>query len=310
MLLPKIAVLYRCSIDSLFNMESSWDEGHQKEFKAKIDQLYRAKDYKGAYHAWLTEIELNPDNFSYYASLMHMVFFQKLLDDRYIKRMLMLAEHAEKYCFDTDIKNEIYLRMLMICSNAKSGAFQEQALNFYHKLPKLRHSRELLEYMISAKESGEELTKKNIMLLATQLEWEIRKLIRPEQSANEKLLYYQKAEAVFLIMLDEKYGGVLDAQLLSIYTDIISLLIEMRREREARTYIDKILYMLENHISEDKRTDVGLLCYTNLPYDAEGIVRMCTRLISCLESASRFETQRRSLVEKLDQYQRVCFSSR
>ena len=35
-LLPKIAVMYRCSIDSLFNMQSCWDEEHQKEFFAKL----------------------------------------------------------------------------------------------------------------------------------------------------------------------------------------------------------------------------------------------------------------------------------
>ena len=39
-LLPKIALLFKCSIDSLFNMELSWGIDHRKEFEAKLRELH------------------------------------------------------------------------------------------------------------------------------------------------------------------------------------------------------------------------------------------------------------------------------
>ena len=36
MILPRIAVLYNCSIDSIFDMESSWNIEHRNEFENKI----------------------------------------------------------------------------------------------------------------------------------------------------------------------------------------------------------------------------------------------------------------------------------
>ena len=36
-LLPKIAKMFRCSIDSLFNMQSYWDEEHEKELLEKLE---------------------------------------------------------------------------------------------------------------------------------------------------------------------------------------------------------------------------------------------------------------------------------
>ena len=49
MILPRIAVLYNCSIDSIFDMESSWNIGHRNEFENKIKELHLKNDYEGVY---------------------------------------------------------------------------------------------------------------------------------------------------------------------------------------------------------------------------------------------------------------------
>ena len=50
-LLPKIALLFKCSIDSLFDMELVWSIEHRKEFGEKIHALHEKKDWEGVYQA-------------------------------------------------------------------------------------------------------------------------------------------------------------------------------------------------------------------------------------------------------------------
>ena len=62
-LLPKIALLFKCSIDSLFDMDLVWSIEHRKEFGERIHALNEKKDWEGVYEAWIREIELNPDHY-------------------------------------------------------------------------------------------------------------------------------------------------------------------------------------------------------------------------------------------------------
>ena len=52
-LLPKIALLFKCSIDSLFDMELVWSIEHRKEFGKKIHALHEQRDWEGVYQAWI-----------------------------------------------------------------------------------------------------------------------------------------------------------------------------------------------------------------------------------------------------------------
>ena len=127
MLLPKISVLFRCSIDSLFDMESSWSIEHQNDFLALVHKLNSQKDYEGVYRAFIYEIELKPDEYSYYTEVMMFVLRHKMFDDEHVKRMILLAEYAERYCFDDDIRNEIHRIMLQICSQSLSPNINSKA---------------------------------------------------------------------------------------------------------------------------------------------------------------------------------------
>jgi len=104
-LLPKIALLFKCSIDSLFNMEISWGPEHRREFEAQIHDLHAQKDWEGVYRAWVHEIELNPDYYGNYPDVMLHVLRKKMFAKEYIEKMISLADHAEKYCTNDDIRN-------------------------------------------------------------------------------------------------------------------------------------------------------------------------------------------------------------
>ena len=164
-LLPKIALLFRCSIDYLFDMESAWGIEHRREFEAKIHELYSKNDTEGIYNAWLIEIELNPDNYNNYTDIMLFVTRKKLFDDERVKKMLSLAEHAEKCCTDDDIRNEMNRLMLVICSSSDNPKFRKNALIYYKKLPMLRHSREVYASCVMEGEEYRSQIKKNLVYL-------------------------------------------------------------------------------------------------------------------------------------------------
>lgn len=69
-LLPKIAILYQCSLDSLFQMNAVRGIEHRKEFEARILELSAQEDWVGVYRAWIQEIDLNPDRYSNYPAVM------------------------------------------------------------------------------------------------------------------------------------------------------------------------------------------------------------------------------------------------
>ena len=133
LLLPKIALLFKCSIDYLFDMDMLWSIEHRREFEAEIKNLHNKKDWAGVYRAWIREIELNPDNYANYPDVMLHVYRKKLYNKENIEKMISLAEHAEKCCTDDDRRNEIYRIMLQLCSESKDAVIKEKAKYYYKK---------------------------------------------------------------------------------------------------------------------------------------------------------------------------------
>jgi len=264
-LLPKIAILYRCSIDSIFDMESSWDTEHENKFKEKLKKLYDKHDFEGVWLAWITEIELKPDDFDKYTAVMDFVLKFKMFDDLKVKRLLLLSDYAKNYCRDDDIRNEISRLMLQICANSPNEQIKDKAEYFYGKLPSYRHSREVYSKFVMSKEEYREQTKKNIFYLIDVAECAIRQLLRPEMTDQEKVFYYKKAAALYETVLDGKYGGLYDVPLIFDYGNIATFLMAQGKDDEAEKYIEKIICTVEKHLNYDAREHSVLLNDTEYP---------------------------------------------
>lgn len=282
-LLPKIALLFRCSIDYLFDMESAWGIEHRREFMENIRQLYANKDYDGIYKAWLVEIELNPDNYSNYTDLMLFVIRNKRFDDECITKMLSLAEHAEKCCTDDDIRNEINRLMIAICSSSCDPKINKKAIAFYNKLPMLRHSREVYAgYVLDGEELRDQI-KKNIAYLVDLAECSVRQLIPEGAGASEKLFYYKKAAVFYEILLDGKFGGFYDVPLLCNYKEIASLLCELGESYEARLYVERIFNMIKRHISQNAEKDISELLYSAFRENSADPIINCEKILNSMK---------------------------
>lgn len=301
-LLPKIALLFKCSIDSLFDMELAWGIEHRREFEAKIHELYVKKDWNGVYQAWICEIELNPDYYANYPDVMLHVLRKKLFDNEHIEKMISLADHAEKCCTDDDIRNEIYRFMLQICSRANGQKFIEKSKYYYKKLPMLRHSREVYAKFVMNSDDYHSQMKKNIIYLIDLAECSVRQLILPNMTSKEKLFYYKKAAALYETVLDDKYAGFYDPPLLSNYHEIAILYVQLGNTEEAHKYVNRILAAFEKHMNDDDKENKSDLLYsTSLP-NTVPTEQLCKKLLQNMLSTPELEQFKVEISQMLQRY--------
>ena len=304
-LLPKIALLFKCSIDSLFDMELVWSIEHRKEFGEKIHALHERKDWDGVYQAWIREIELNPDHYGNYADVMLHVYRKKLYDKDRVEKMLSLAEHAEKCCTDDDKRNEIYRIMLQLCSESNDPAIREKGKYYYKKLPSLRHSREVYAKFVMEGEKYRAQVLKNIPCIVDLAEWSIRQLILPEMPPEEKLFYYQKAAALWETVTDGKYAGFYDPPLLSDYAEIAKIYVQLGQADRAEEYIDRILAAWERHMTESGKENKSKIMCSAAPGNSVPLEQICKKLLQYMISApelAAFKDKVTALQNRYEEY--------
>lgn len=301
-LLPKIAVLFKCSIDSLFDMDMAWSIEHRNEFKKRIRELHAKQDWEGVYRAWMQEIELNPDHFDNYADVMLHVFRKKLYSTDHVKQMISLADHAEKSCTDDDMRNEIYRVMLQICSESEDPKIKEKGRYYYKKLPLLRHSREVYaKYVMEGEEYRAQILK-NIIHLTDAAECSIRQLIVSDMPPEEKLFYYQKAAAFYETVLDGKYAGFYDVPLLSDYAMVAALYVQLEQPDQASVYIHRILKALEQHLTQDGKNSKSRLLYATVIPNTTPTERLCQILLDNMMQMPELKSFRTEIAEMRERY--------
>ena len=294
-LLPKIALLFKCSIDSLFNMEISWGPEHRREFEAQIYALHEKKDWNGVYRAWVREIELNPDYYGNYPDVMLHVLRKKMFGKEHIEKMISLADHAEKYCTNDDIRNEIYRIMLQICSESSEPKIKARAKYYYQKLPMFRHSRERYAQFALESEEYRTQTLKNIIYLVDNAECCIRQLIRPDMTDEEKLFYYEKAAELYEVVLDGKYAGSFDPPLLYDYYEMAILYVKLGETDKAAEYVERICQNLRRHMAEEERGEKSKLLYATTISNATSTESLCKKLLQMMLSAPELAPYRKKL---------------
>ena len=288
-LLPKIALLFKCSIDSLFDMELVWSIEHRREFEAKIHELHAKKDWEGVYQAWIREIELNPDNYGNYPDVMLHVYRKKLYDKDRVEKMISLAEHAEKCCTDDDKRNEIYRIMLQLCSESKDPAIREKGKYYYKKLPSLRHSREVYAKFVMEGTAYRAQIQKNLIYEIDGAECCIRQLITDNMPLEEKLFYYQKAAALYEVVLDGKYAGFYDPSLISDYVEIAKIYVQLGQTNRAEEYINRIIATLEKHMIESEKENKSQILYSTTLRNSVPTEQICKKLLQSMVNIPEFE---------------------
>ncbi len=281
-MLPRIAVLYRCSLDSLFRMNTVRGIEHRKEFEVRILELSSRQDWEGMYQAWIREIDLDPDRYSNYVSVMKHVARRQLFDREHIRHMLTLADRADMYCPDDDVRYDIYRVMVELCARSESPAVREKAKVYYNKIPRLRHSREVCAKFVMEGNEYRQQLKQNIIYLIDLAESSVRQLIREDMPPEEKLYYYRKAAALYETVLDDCYAGFYDVPLICNYAHIASLLAQLGRDEEARSYVERVMSVLETHMSKAESMDVSPLLSSSVAPGGASTEKLCMQVLHSL----------------------------
>ena len=302
MLLPQIAILYHCSIDSLFSMESVWDENHKKEFSQRIKELKENGDCEGLYRAWIKEIELKPDAYHYYPKVIEVVLIYKLFDEDHFNRMILLANYAEKNCSSPDILNEIYFNMVELCSKCSRV---ELAKCFYVKLPQLGYDRERLARFVMDEDEFFVQAKKNVEHLTMRLAQEIDGLIVSETSESEALVYREKIVSLFELIHERKYGGFSDVHLARGYVHIIRLLHYQKRYEEICPYIERCIELLNNSAAENKKENSsGFYTMEHCERSISNIDKNLKIIYRLIQREEYFQKYRSLFEEALERYEK------
>ena len=305
-LLPKIAMLFDCSIDYLFEMDIFRESSHHEEFINLIRKLSREKKEEEIFQAFLREIERYPDDYVNYPELMRFVLRKKMVDDTYIQKLLTLADYAERHCLDDDIKAEIYRMMLQVCSLSTNEQIREKSDYFYHKLPTIRYSREIMvKFAAKNEEEYRQQVKRNILYTIDLAECSIRQLITPESTLENRLFYYQKAAALYETVLDDKYAGFYDAPLLFDYREIMRCLIQMEKAEMAETYLSAFFKILERHLSKaDRKIKSEFVCET-APPRTTAVETICFKLLKNMLQDPILEHFKSRILDMLTRYSSV-----
>ncbi len=301
-LLPKIALLYRCTIDSLFSVELTWSVEHRREFEAKIHELHSKKDWEGVYRAWMQEIELNPDNYNNYLDVMLHVLRKEMFDKEHIEKMISLADHAEQCCTNDNIRNEIYRIMLQICLQSEDFKTKSKGKYYYNKLPMLRHSREVYaKFMLKGEEYREQILK-NLIYLIDLSECSVRQLVNSDMPSNEKLFYYQKAATLYETILDGKFAGHYDPPLVADYYEIAKIHTQSGEMDKAEEYVERILEVLERHMSETEKKNKSKLLYAAILHNHAPFEQVCQNMLWQMLNNPKFEPFKDKIQDMYERY--------
>jgi len=278
-LLPKIAILYQCSIDSLFQMNTMRGIEHRKEWEGRMIELAEKQDWEGMYRAWIQEIDLEPGCYANYVAVMKHVVRRRLFDREHIRHMLTLADHADLYCTDDDVRYDIYRIMVELCSHAPSPAIKEKGKVYYSKIPRLRHSRELYaRFVMEGKEYRRQI-QENILYLIDLAECSVRQMIHTDMPPEEQLFYYRKAAALYETVLDGQYGGFYDVPLLCNYAHMAGLLADLGRDEETNAYVKRVLNILEKHMSKAESLDTSPLLSSPIAPVGVSTEKLCMQVL-------------------------------
>ncbi len=251
-LLPKIAVLYETSLDALFDMDTLRGDVRREDFRARVYELRQRGDTEGVYHLLLAQIELVPDDFIYYPDLMLYVRQHFAGDAARIRRMVHLAEYADRHCRDDFIRNEIHLQMAHICRGSTDPHVRQRSMAYLEKLPLLRHNRETQLPSFLEGDARDRQVKWNILQMTDRAECAVRLLIREDMTAEEKLALYRTAVALYDTVLGDGYGGFWDVPRLADLSAMVRILLSDDRRDEADEVMERFLTILGRHADPDR----------------------------------------------------------
>ena len=157
-LLPRIALLYNCTIDHLFGMDTIATSRTPMQ-EETLRSLMKSENYSAMLNLLLTECEAHSNNFQLLYHTLHFASRHNLYDHPELPRILPLIAHCENHCADQDLFHTILSYGLILSAKSNIPMLHAKTLEFYHTLPNQFAARERFVHFFM---QGDEL-KQNIL---------------------------------------------------------------------------------------------------------------------------------------------------
>ena len=304
-LLPKIAELYDCTIDSIFGMKNIFTMKHHREIGKKLKDFADNPDWENEYHFWLERIEQFPEMYSHYIILMTRVLKERAFDHDIINQMIFLTDYAEAHCNDRGLLDTIHFNMVEILGESGDEFYVDKLKEYHRKLPSMSHSLERLSKYVMSGETLKTHERSTIMFSLGQLTDSVLNLITPEMQFKEKIYYYKKSGAIIEAVTEGNYAGQYEIPLFGIYYQIALLLKQEGKNEEAVHYIDKIIFLTERHMNRYEGMEISkLLIWVKGYENAEinGLFSEAKRVLELIEKEELFVEYREKVTELKDRY--------
>ncbi len=304
-LLPKIAELYDCTIDSLFGMKSILTQKHMREFGQKCNEYINNSDWENEYRLWLEQIEKFPDTYPFYSALMRRVLENRDFRGEVLSELMLLTENAERNCTDHHRLDTIHYLMVEILGESGDKNYTATLNKYYEKLPSLHRTMERLSKYVLSNEAFKNRQMLNISFSLGLLTDSILNLRTPEMSSKEQIYYYKKAIELIEAVTEGNYAGHYEIPLLGNYYQTALLLKQESKDEESEHYINKIFFLARRHMNRYEGMDISkLTCFVANQLNAK-IIPLCEetkRVLELIEKEEIFSEYREKATELKDRY--------
>lgn len=297
-MMPKIAMLYRVSLDELYDMNSHYSDKHHDDFRQHIEKIYCSENYDLVFNMFADYIELHPEQYWEYLNLFDYSAKHGLHSRKHFDRLVFFLRRAERLCHDLRIVHSLYRSMVKICSSASDEDVRKYADVYFNKLPYFRCIRETCAHLVL---KGDELEREensallNFTISASEIIH--RKMIRNAQTDAEKLRYLIISADIMYAVTENKAVGFYEMMMLDDFRQISALYFRLGDHVNGEKYYRKLKEALLRHISDDTLIDKCEFSNTLTPHGYKEYWKLGFGILDDMKNQSEFSEFRDDINE-------------
>jgi hypothetical protein len=130
-------------------------------------------------------------------------------------------------------------------------------------------------------------------------------MVSTDMPPEEQIFFYRKAAALYETVLDDRYGGFYDVPLICNYVHISSLLSRMGCDGEASLYVNRVMEILERHISKTERDRISPLLFSSAAPGHASTERMCLQILNNMlqdDDLPEYEDSIRNMISRYSSF--------
>ena len=307
-MMPRIAVLYRISLDELYDMDAYYSRKHIEEYHDSLQLARQSGDHDRVFRLMAEEIELRPDAFWEYLNLADYALKHGMTQNPYMEKLFRFADRAERWCHEEKLRHAIFRCMVKLCSSSDNPDIRVRAKEFYEKLPCFRNVRETVTQFVLEGDELEREENRNILYMLQSTADLIRaRMYRRNGTSEENLRYLQMSSRILEAVTEEKFTGFYEIPLLLDYYAMAKLYMELGMAEDAHFCIKKILAALRRQITADSRAVPSEFADNPQPYGYKSYWQSGLELLEQIEAADEFVLFREDVRELYTEY-RIYFN--